>query len=441
MSTKEWELAAGSEFRFEVDFKKTVQVRLVSGQAEYFGTELGPEAEYQLSGGEYGAIFSWQGCRLSVTGECASAYVAEETAMDAYINVHVALQQQRAAAHTSNGSGPRVMVVGPEDCGKTALARILVSYAARQGERPLFVDLDPRGASVAVPGTVAVAAVGHPVDIEAGFMGLAQPSSEGAGETPLVWQFGYEQPDANAALFNALVDRVAGAVERRQKTDGAASGLVVDTRGFSDVARDQTIEHAVRALRITALLVVGNERMHSVLAARLGTADASKEGSVTVLKLPRAGGAVDRSAAVRQQQEARAVQRYFYGAGRERVASFSTVVPFDDLCILRVGVDAVAPSSTLPLGEARKLSATSVSPVVPDEALAHAVLAVTGAPAPDDAEAAAAQVDAVGLQVVGFVNVTKVDMERRRLIVLSPAPGRLPKQVLLYGNTRWMETV
>ncbi|KAJ2076908.1 Cleavage polyadenylation factor subunit clp1 [Coemansia sp. RSA 988] len=439
MSTTEWELTAGSEFRFEVDFKKTVQVRLLSGQAEYFGTELGPEAEYHFSGGEYGAIFSWQGCRLSVTGECASVYVAEETAMDSYINVHAALQQQRvAAAQAGDESGPRVMVVGPEDSGKTALARILVSYAARQGERPLFVDLDPRGASVAVPGTVAVTVVGQPVDIEAGFMGLAQPSSQGAGETPLVWQFGYEQPDANPALFNALIDRMADAIERRQKTEGSASGLVVDTRGLSDVARDQTIEHAVRELRITTLLVVGNERMHSVLAARLGANDASKQTPVVVVKLPRAGGAVDRSAAVRQQLEARAVQRYFYGAERERVASFSTVVPFDDLCILRVGVDAVAPSSTLPLGEARKLSATSVSPVVPDESLAHSVLAVTAAPVPDDSETA---VDAVGLQVVGFVNVTKVDMERRRLIVLSPVPGRLPKQVLLFGNTRWMETV
>ncbi|PIA14574.1 Clp1-domain-containing protein [Coemansia reversa NRRL 1564] len=440
MSTKEWELGPGSEFRFEVDFKKTIKVRLLSGQAEYFGTELGPEAEYQFSGGENGAIFSWNGCKISVTGECSSAYVADETAMDAYINVHVALQQQRAAAHVSNHSGPRVMIVGPEDCGKTALARILLTYAARQGERPLFVDLDPRDASVSVPGTLSVAAVSQAVDIEAGFMGLVQPSSQGAGETPLVWQFGYEQPDANPALFNALVDCAASAVTRRQKTDGAASGLIVDTRGFSDVARDQTIDHAVQALRITALLVVGNERMHSVLAARFGASDSTKSESVTVLKIPRSGGAVDRSPAMRQQLGARAVQRYFYGAGRERVTSFSTVVPFDDLCILRVGVDAVAPSSTLPLGETRKLSGTSVSPVVPDESLAHSVLAVTSAPAPDDAEAAA-NVDAVGLQVVGFVNVTKVDMEKRRLIVLSPVPGRLPKQVLLYGNTRWMETV
>ncbi|KAJ2607257.1 Cleavage polyadenylation factor subunit clp1 [Coemansia sp. RSA 1365] len=435
MSTKEWELGAGSEFRFEVAFKKTVQVRLVSGQAEYFGTELGPEAEYQFSGGENGAIFSWKGCKITVAGECSSAYVAEETAMDAYINVHIALQQQRVSAHASNNNGPRVMIVGPEDCGKTALARILLSYAARQGEKPLFVDLDPRDASVSVPDTLSVAAVGQPVDIEAGFMGLSQPSSQGTGETPLVWQFGYEQPDANPALFNALVDCAANAVAQRQKTDGAGSGIIVDTRGFSDVARDQTIDHAVQALGITALLVVGNERMHSVLAARFGGNDSTKPGSVTVLKLPRSGGAVDRSPFMRQQLGARAVQRYFYGVGKERVTSFSTVVAFDDLCILRVGVDAVAPSSTLPLGETRKISGTSVSKIDPDESLAHSVLAVTSAP--DNIE----NVDAVGLQVIGFVNVTKVDMEKRRLIVLSPVPGRLPKQILLYGNTRWMETV
>ena len=38
--------------------------------------------------------------------------------------------------------GPRVMVVGPANVGKSTLAKILSSYAARTGRRPLYIDLD-----------------------------------------------------------------------------------------------------------------------------------------------------------------------------------------------------------------------------------------------------------------------------------------------------------
>ncbi|KAJ2762021.1 Cleavage polyadenylation factor subunit clp1, partial [Coemansia nantahalensis] len=118
-TTKEWTLQAGEELRVEVDFGQSVELRLVSGHAEYFGAELGREAVYTLSG-ENGAVFSWEGCTLAVTGECASAYVAGETPMASFINLHVAAQQRRAAAHGAAeaggaAAGPRILIVGPED--------------------------------------------------------------------------------------------------------------------------------------------------------------------------------------------------------------------------------------------------------------------------------------------------------------------------------------
>ncbi|KAJ2782615.1 Cleavage polyadenylation factor subunit clp1 [Coemansia javaensis] len=440
-TAREWVLKAGEELRFEVDFRRTVSVRLRAGHAEYFGAELGPEATYEFSG-ENGAIFSWEGCTLAVAGECASAYVAGETPMVAYINVHMALQQQRRR----QGAAPRVMVVGPADCGKTSLARLLLNYAARQGEAPLFVDLDPASASVTVPGTLSATAITKTVDIECGFMGHAASSSAGPPEAPLVWHFGHEDPAANPRLFCALVDRAAAAVDRRLAADAraGAAGIVVDTRGSSDAGRDPAVLHAIEALRINVLAVVGNERMYSALETQLAGR------GIAVLRLPRSGGAVDRSPAFRQLLNAKVVRQYFYGTPRDEAASFSTVVNFDDIAVLRVGEDAVAPSSTLPLGEARRPAATTVVPVALDESLVHSILAVTDAPRPasDDDDATAAEkmaVDApadalVGIQAIGFVSVTRVEMDRRRLIVVSPVAGRLQKHVLLHGDTKWMET-
>ncbi|KAJ2754551.1 Cleavage polyadenylation factor subunit clp1 [Coemansia pectinata] len=418
----EWVLGAGEEFRFEVDFKHTIEIKLKHGHAEYFGAELGREASYSFSG-ENGVVFSWEGCTLTVIGECQSAYVAGETPMDSCINVHMALQQLRVQARSDSANGPRVIIVGPDDSGKTSLARTLINYAVRMGETPLYVDLDPMDASVTVPGTVSVTPMSKTVDIETGFMSYAMSSSAGPPDTPLVWQFGHEQPTDNAELFNLLVDRMAAAIGRHtaNNSQSATSGLFVDTRGFTDAAKCETIDHAISALGITTLLVVGSERMYSLLSNR----PFAKEG-VTVIKMARSGGTVDRSAMFRQQYNSRIIQQYFYGTPKEPFSSFSTVANFQEIRILRVGEDSIAPSSTLPLGETRMLTDTSVLAVEPDEALTHSILAVTDASMDLEGDSVA------GMQALGFVNVTVVDMEKKRLILISPVPGRLPKQVLLY---------
>ncbi|KAI9502057.1 Cleavage polyadenylation factor subunit clp1 [Coemansia spiralis] len=399
--TKEWTLVAGEEFRFEVDFKNKIELRLKNGHAEYFGAELGPLATYAFTG-ENGAVFSWQGCTLEITGEC-QAYVGTETPMGSYINTHMALQQQRVS-----GVGPRVMIVGPNDSGKTSLARVLINYAVRQGVRPIFVSLDPLNASVTVPGTLSATPMTKVVGIEAGFMGNAPM-------TPLVWQFGHDTPSDNPALFKLLVDRLAAAVDRRAD----ASGLIIDTRGTD-------MDHAIQKLRITTLLVIGDERMyHAVL---------QKYPELQVVKLSRSGGTVSRDPVFRQQANARAIRQYFYGTTGEPAMSFSTVAGFQDTKVV-MAESGVAPSSTLPVGEEPRLEDTRVV-AVDNETLTHAILAITNVDSDKDLDEGV-----LGAQAVGFVNVTRVDTEKERFTMISPVPGRLPKRVLLYGNVKWMETL
>lgn len=59
--------------------------------------------------------------------------------MREYADVHKRLEDIRSK---QDGNGPRVMVVGPPDSGKTSLCNILLSYAARAQRRIIFVDLD-----------------------------------------------------------------------------------------------------------------------------------------------------------------------------------------------------------------------------------------------------------------------------------------------------------
>ncbi|CAG8695331.1 2640_t:CDS:2, partial [Scutellospora calospora] len=101
-TSKEWKLEPEHEFRFEVDFGTTVKLKLISGTAEIYGTEIGIGPEYEFSGRKV-AVFTWH------------EYVANETPMTSYLNMHLALEQHREAAKAKGEQGPRVIVVGPED--------------------------------------------------------------------------------------------------------------------------------------------------------------------------------------------------------------------------------------------------------------------------------------------------------------------------------------
>lgn len=93
-----------------------------------------------------------------VTGHPSTEYVSEETPMAAYANLHIAFEQMRVRAlrtlhgspasdddHDANVEPPRVLVLGPENSGKTTVCKILVNYAVRagQGWSPLLVNVDP----------------------------------------------------------------------------------------------------------------------------------------------------------------------------------------------------------------------------------------------------------------------------------------------------------
>lgn len=114
--TRRWSLQAEHELRIEVEFLQSLQLRLLSGRAEIFGTELASHRDYSFRGEKF-AVFTWHGAEIELVGECHS-YKATETPMVMYANVHAALEELRAEA-TERLSfeprvyGPRVMVVGP----------------------------------------------------------------------------------------------------------------------------------------------------------------------------------------------------------------------------------------------------------------------------------------------------------------------------------------
>ena len=101
----------------------------------------------------------------------------------------------------------------------------------------------------------------------------------------------------------------------------------------------------------------------------------------------------------------------------------------------------MVPSSALPLGMEAQTSGTSFKKVEIGDILLHSVLALSSAMPSVGAvwnteEEAEALIDS---PVVGFIYVAEVDESKRKMTVLSPAPGKLAYIYLIMGNLKWMD--
>lgn len=99
-------------------------------------------------------------------GSVEHAYVAEETTMLPYLNTHLGLEKLRTQAAMEGKRGPRVVVVGPTDVGKSSICRILLNYAVRSGRQPIFADIDVGQGQITLPGAIGAIGMERVFDVE-----------------------------------------------------------------------------------------------------------------------------------------------------------------------------------------------------------------------------------------------------------------------------------
>jgi polyribonucleotide 5'-hydroxyl-kinase len=182
--------------------------------------------------------------------------------MAAYANVHHALELMRvralAAVHGSPVPGPpggapvradppRVLVVGPDNSGKTSLVKVLANYCVRagQGWTPLLVNVDPVEGACAAPGTVSAAPLTAPLGTasSAGALGSAATARpvhlQSNALLPLVYWYGHSTVARNPLLLDRLIRTLGENIADRWDYDaeGRAAGMIVDTPGAFATAR------------------------------------------------------------------------------------------------------------------------------------------------------------------------------------------------------------
>ena len=223
--------------------------QLLSGDAELFGTELAQKQTYTFTGTK-AAIYTWNGCTIEATGDCQSEYEAEETPMVSYANLHFGLENLRGQALTEGREGPRVLIIGPENAGKTSLVKLLTAYATRAGRQPLAVNLDPKEGMLSVPGTLSASAFASIIDVEEGW-GSSPTSgpSQVPVKLPLVYYYGLGNAEENSSYYKPISTRLALSVMSRLQEDQEAkeSGCIIDTPGVISQGRGgyDLVQHIV----------------------------------------------------------------------------------------------------------------------------------------------------------------------------------------------------
>ncbi|KAF9077161.1 hypothetical protein BDP27DRAFT_1379573 [Rhodocollybia butyracea] len=406
---KEWVLEAETEFRFELDVGASLAITLVRGQAEIFGAELVERKPYLFGSECKAAVFTWVGCTIEMS-QPSTEYVSEETPMAAYGNLHIAFEQMRVRTLAKlRGSPvpeaptaadpPRIMVLGPENSGKTTICKTF-------GWSPILVNLDPNEGGWAAPGAVSAAAVHGPIPTSS----PANPLGSASTSAP------------TTLASNAILPIVYW----------WAAGIIVDTPSSfgsgpaTNDHRQKLIRACIDAFRINTILVVGHEKLNVEMQRAFGSL-------LTVVKIPKSGGVVELDHSYRERVHMYQLHAYMYGEtlpfppgikaatqGGETLTDFtlspsSTVVNFSDLTIYRIGAETMAPSSALPIGALRVVSEMQPVPVDPSQpgsGLLNAVLAVLSHRNPDENERYDEEL--LDLTVVGFIVVTNLDIAHKK---------------------------
>lgn len=410
----EIQLEKESELRFEVEAESEVKLELFSGKAEIFGTELSMGRKYIFSAGAKVAVFTWHGCHIKLSGRTEVSYISKETPMVVYLNTHVALEQMREKAEKEMTRGPRILVVGPSDVGKSTLCSILLNYGVRMGRTPVMIDLDVGQGQVSIPGTIGGYVAERTLDVEEVFSHTA----------PLVFHFGHTSPSKNLTLYNLLVSRVADVINDKCDKNPKVnfSGVIVNTGGWVKGSGYESLKHAAGAFEVDVIAVLDQERLYSELKRDM-------PDFVQIVLLPKSGGVVERSQNTRAEVRDSKVREYFYGS-RNALFPHTFEVPFSEIKVYKIGAPAL-PDSCLPLGMKPQDNKTKLVPLQPGMALVHHVFSISSANSTED--------NLLEANVVGFVVFSEYHADKQSFTVLSPSPHPLPKNILLQTDLQFMD--
>lgn len=466
----ELEIPGRSEWRFEVPFKTILKLKVTEGVGEIFGTELPTDVAVPLTGAKY-AVYAplSSGCRLqyeavpnkenvNLSNEDGqiSEYLSDESVMPQYTNLHFALEllRQEAAVDLLK-KGPKVLIVGSSESGKTALAKVLASYAVKMDRVPLLVNLDPKHGVFSVPGSLTATPISDFLDLES-VGGWGGSTTLGATfhnpKQPLVKNYGFDDIAENVELFKYQVSQLGVAALSRLDQDESIrqGGMIIDTPPLS-MKEFTVIENIVSDFEVDILVVVGNDRLTVDLKRKLQ--HRINKGLLSVIKIAKSGGVAYVEESFTRKIQEDTIKEYFNGNHKTHLSPYKTDVDIKSFVIYKAVrlLEYTSQMAFLPSGdsytaedetqteekkEENSLDKYFVKLDDPNSSnLENSIMAITQVPA----SSKLLPRDLLNASVLGYAHVSKVDDGKQRMSLLLPFPGQIPRNVLIATNIGYTE--
>ncbi|KAJ1502950.1 hypothetical protein HMI56_002420 [Coelomomyces lativittatus] len=259
--------------------------------------------------------------------------------------------------------------------------------------------------SISIPGTLAVMPITHPLDPSMGFLlSSITTVANSMGSPPWITWYGYETlSESSIPAFEKMVHKVAEICARKEQTDQATttSGWILDVSGKVSW---EVILTCCKVFQVDYLLVT----------APLDTSSPSSiPWGVTHVQMP--PNPFTSPVSLRKYQHIHKIKEYFYGIATQPKWYLSP--HFTHLPVSLFTIQLQAPMSMTP--------SFSMTEVTDGNLLVHSVVAVM-----DDDE---------DRSVLGFVYVSEYNESKKRLSMLLPFPGKVPKKTLVLANIKWIE--
>ena len=387
---------------------------LMLGQASVFGCPLRANVKYSFCNRGI-PIFTTTGCRIEVVSGDVRVGIHDS----AIEEIHMLLEQDRKDSLAADRGGPRVLIVGEVDTGKSSLARTLCNLAVAsnalnsrrvggkteraadgQDEEDVapertaisFVDLDIGQQSLSCPGTICTAFIDEPLAVDDNFNSVM----------PLVFFLGEPNP-SYPGVFDRYLDCMAHTrrcIDSLQSTDfeHRRGGTIINTMGWVKGLGLEIIRRAIEVFQVTHVIVTGaNIELFDTM--RQVTMDDPRGVSVLHYRSP--VSMFKRNQGVRRAARDSLMENYFYGSGRVQLVPSRVTVKLQDVAVL---------------------NAVTLEPLM--TLIPFTLCAVSLAASEDEVSSA---------NVAGFVILT--DIGHQALGLLSPSPGPLPGRFLLASNT------
>ncbi|MEN2496677.1 MAG: Cleavage polyadenylation factor subunit clp1 [Marteilia pararefringens] len=314
-------------------------IELVDGTCEIFGFELIKNSKYKINMNEKLFLFSWTGCTVNVFGEIQFNYISSTTQMVYYLNLHQAFQQIRKNNKIAGLRGPRILVCGSLDCGKTSLCKILCNYCVRSGEKLILADFDRKSGIIGLPNSIGCALIDKPIDIECELLcdssflsplvylsptSINQSHSSSSSNNLMKSQGKlkneeisdlklFEAPDSNfEELENKIINNLSEAINMKFENDEKLnqSGIVVDTSAIVSYEDIRNISNIIKLIEIDHVIVIESERIEKQIKFELSK---SHSELPKIIKVPKSSGVIERSTKEHLDLINLRIHRYFYG--------------------------------------------------------------------------------------------------------------------------------